>query len=152
MRDTRHLFNDLIAAAPALAAVRDAHVAAHDEVLPHLLMADVLRWLAAAALVPARTTDVRATLDVLEGHLAGGRAGAQEVILLSFLEHLGVAADDHGERELRVRLGPGLRAALDEMEAADVARDPDSEVMQHFKWPDGWLPETKDDGNLEPPT
>jgi len=152
MDDTGQLFNDLIAAAPGFVVVRAEHVANHGEVLSHVLMADVRRWLAAAALDPADAPGVRAALDVLDAHLAVGSRGAQEVIILSFLEHLGMAAPEHGERALRDQLGPNLRAALDELETSEYARDPDSKILRHFEWPDGWLPDTQEDRDREPPT
>ena len=145
MRDVHALFDDLIGAVPALAVVRREHLADNGEIFPHLLMADMLRWLAEAALRSGGEPDVRAALAVLETHLTSGSDDAQEVIALSFLEHLGLGENERGERVLREWLGPGLRAELDRMEAWT----PDPEDLRQFEWPEGWLREPTDDRNPE---
>jgi hypothetical protein len=106
MTNTDALIRDLAAAAPALADLLAEHRADQGgELLPHLYMADVTRWLAAGV-------ESRLVLAVLERHLAEGDEDVQNVIALSFLENLG---PEHVS--IRAALGPGLRAELDALES-----------------------------------
>jgi hypothetical protein len=104
MSSTGDLLRDLQAAHPAIAALVATHLADHDEVLPHLLMADVTRWLLAQGPEPG-------VLAILEQHFAEGDEHVQDVIALSFLENL------FGEdAPVRWALGPRLGAALRQIE------------------------------------
>ena len=105
MTSVEELTRDLVAVAPALGPVLAAHRAEFDgELLPHLFMADVTRWLVTGG--PAASV-----LAVLERHLAEGDTEVQNVIALSFLENL-----EATDTALRAALGPGLRAELQAME------------------------------------
>lgn len=108
MTDIPELFEDLIASEPALAEVRRIHVADNDEILPHVLMADITRWLCVHGPQPE-------VLTVLEDHLVRGGPQVRDVIFASFLENLEV--DDLEYEPVRNALGPGLRAALAAHEA-----------------------------------
>ena len=105
MTSVGQLVQDLVSAAPALDAVLAEHRAEFDgEVLPHLFMADVTRWLVG-------TGPAAPVLAVLERHLADGHEEVQNVIALSFLENL-----EATDAAIRAALGPGLRAELEAME------------------------------------
>jgi hypothetical protein len=97
------LFQDLLTAEPQLARLRAEHIADNDEVLPHLLMSDVTRWLITHG-------PVGAVLAVLEDHFARGGPAVRDVLLASFLENL--EADEPAHDRIRAALGPRLRAAL----------------------------------------
>jgi hypothetical protein len=98
------LLDELAETEPALARLRDEHIAFNGELLPHVLFGDVTRWIVAHA--PA--THV---LQVLERHIATGDADVDNLIGVSFLENLGP-----GETSVRQALGPRLRAELDALE------------------------------------
>jgi hypothetical protein len=110
------LFRDLIAVAPELDAVRREHLADNGELLPHVLFADVTRWLVERGPVPE-------VLAVLEQHMSAGDADVQNVIAVSFLENL--FGDEPGERAIQAALGPRLKAEFDVMESW-TPDDPDS--------------------------
>jgi len=97
------LVAELVRAEPALDAVLREHLADNGELLSHVYMADVTRWLVAngpAALV----------LAVLEAALIDGDAYVRDVILASFIEN--IEQEDPAYRPLRSALGPSLRMAL----------------------------------------
>jgi hypothetical protein len=104
MSSTGDLLRDLQAAHPAIAALVATHLADHDEVLPHLLMADITRWLVARGPQPA-------VLAILDRHFSEGDEHVQDVIALSFLENL--LGED---TVVRWALGPRLAAAFRRME------------------------------------
>ena len=113
MSNTGDLLDELANAEPALARLRDEHIAFNGELLPHVLFGDVIRWVVAHA--PA--THV---LEVLERHLTTGDADVDNLIGVSFLENL-----EPEETTVRHALGPRLRATLDAMESW-TPRDLDS--------------------------
>jgi hypothetical protein len=102
---TGDLLDELAHFEPALARLRDEHMAFNGELLPHVLFGDVTRWVVAHA--PA--THV---LGVLERHLATGDANVANLIGVSFLENL-----EPEDTTVRHALGPRLRAELDAMES-----------------------------------
>lgn len=104
MSSTGDLLRDLQAADPEVGRIVTEHLGDHDEVLPHLLMADITRWLVA---VGPRTR----VLDVLERHSLSGDPRVQDVIGASFLENL--LGEDAA---VRMALGPHLAAELARME------------------------------------
>jgi hypothetical protein len=98
----------LITAEPMLATVHAEHLADNDELLPHLFMADVTRWLAANG--PSSKV-----IQTLETYLERGDADVRNVIEVSFLENL--ERDDPTHQRIRAALAPRLRASLAAMEA-----------------------------------
>ena len=104
MSSTGDLLRDLQAADPAVGGIVAAHLADHGEVLPHLLMAYVARWL----LVEGPRAGV---LEALEYHLTVGDEHVQDVIGTSFIENL-----IGEEAAVRWALGPRLTAELRRME------------------------------------
>jgi len=99
------LFAELLRAEPALDAVLREHLADNGELLSHLCMADITRWLVANG--PAAPV-----LAVLEAAFIEGDADVRNVILASFIEN--IEQDDPAYQPLRSALGPSLRMALDE--------------------------------------
>jgi hypothetical protein len=102
------LVDQLLRAEPALDAVLREHIADNHELLSHLYMADVTRWLVANG--PAAPV-----LAVLEAALIDGDPDVRDVLLGSFVEN--IEQDDPAYWPLRWALGPALRAALDEQES-----------------------------------
>jgi len=79
----------------------------YDELLPHLLLGDITRWL-------VERGPVAEVLAVLEHHIDAGDGDVQHVIAVSFLENL--FGDDPGELAVRAALGPRLKAEFHAME------------------------------------
>ena len=78
------------------------------ELLPHLLLGDITRWL-------VERGPVAEVLAVLEHHIDAGDADVQNAIAVSFLENL--FGDDPGELAVRAALGPRLKAEFHAMES-----------------------------------
>jgi len=107
MTGIHDLIQDLIAAAPELDVLLREHLADYDELLPHLLLGDITRWL-------VERGPVAEVLAVLEHHIDAGDGDVQHVIAVSFLENL--FGDDPGELAVRAALGPRLKAEFHAME------------------------------------
>lgn len=94
---------------PVLRDALHEHLDENDgEVLPHLLMADYERWAETAV----ATDDPRLArlLALLEGAYGSGGAQAQELISVSFLEHLPRPGEPGSE--LRHMVGPRMAEQL----------------------------------------
>jgi hypothetical protein len=104
MSSTGDLLRDLQAAHSTVPVLVATHLADHEHVLPHLLMADITRWLLTEGPQPA-------VLAVLERHYADGDDEVQNVIALSFLENL-----LGEEAAVRWALGPRLADELRRLE------------------------------------
>ena len=105
MTSTDDLVRDLVAAHADLGEIHREHLADYNQLLPHVFMADVTRWLVAHgpdALV----------LDMLEEHLASGDEEAQNFVAVSFVENL-----EPEDEAVRAALGPHLRACLQVFES-----------------------------------
>ena len=103
MSSTGDLLRDLERADPRIGAIVREHYQANEDVLPHLMLADITRILA--------SEPRQSALDVLERHLNAGDDMVRNLIATSFLENIG--DEDHA---IRAALGPSLSAALAEME------------------------------------
>jgi len=111
------LLDRLAREVPAIAELREAHLRDNDELLPHLLMADVARFVASffaggtGSLVPAPSDEALArTLALLDAGMGAGDESVDELVSVSFLENL------EGEPympELVSRLGPNLGRELE---------------------------------------
>ena len=95
------LFAALATAEPALGAALEAHLAAYGELLPHVLMGDVTRWLTVHGPQPL-------VLGVLDEAVASGPNGVKAVIYFSFLEPLDPA--EPPDSRIIAGLPPRLRA------------------------------------------
>jgi len=93
----------LLAAVPELAPVAREHIADNDDVLSHVLMGDVTRWVTDASNSTARPRFFAA----VEHGLASGSEDVAELLNVSFLENLDVTA---GVPALHDQYGPLLAA------------------------------------------
>jgi hypothetical protein len=100
-------FRRLIDRVPEILAVADEHRRDYDEVLPHVLMADIRRFVI-SKLQDLATVD--AVVACLEEGLASGNQVLQEVIVVSFLENMDPAEPSYDVTANR--MGPRLRAEL----------------------------------------
>jgi hypothetical protein len=100
---TSRLISALIAAEPALTALLHEHLAANDELLPHVFIGDVTRWLTANGPQPH-------VLGVLDEAVVSDSMYVQGLVYISFLENLepGAPSDDR----IVASLPPRLRAAF----------------------------------------
>ena len=87
-------------AEPRLRPLLDEHMADNRELLAHVFFGEVTHWVEERAGEPA---EVRAVLDFLEAAVADVAPDAENVILVSFLEHL--------DARVVALLGPHLRRA-----------------------------------------
>jgi hypothetical protein len=100
-------FRQLIDRVPEVLAVVDEHRRDHDEVLPHVLMADIRRFVI-AKLQDVVTID--AVVACLEEGIASGNEALQEVIAVSFLENMDPTEPSY--EAIANRMGPLLLAEL----------------------------------------
>jgi hypothetical protein len=85
------------------------------EVLPHLLVADITRYIIDMSRDPVSDKEVRSLLGVLESEFATGDEDVQELLAVSFLENL--PESPQVGYELRKSLGPALSAELARMDS-----------------------------------
>jgi len=101
---------DLAAAFPSLQPLMDGHIDDYDEVLPHVFLGDVHRYVADTLNGDddASASDVQGIIDFLEDRFRRGEDTVRELISVSFVELL----PRPGERGAHVRtmLGPELSA------------------------------------------
>jgi hypothetical protein len=96
---------DLVEKVPDLRPLLDEHLEDnYDQILPHLFLADVVRFAIEDVANPA----TRRALEHLEVAFTSGDEERQELISTGFVENL-PAVGEPGD-ELRDRLGPALRA------------------------------------------
>jgi hypothetical protein len=101
----------LVTQVPSLRRLHDEHVADNDELLPHVFMGDVTRFVeSAVAAGPHRIQMVREILAVLEQAAASAEPSVLELVSVSFLENLDRSAE--GYEQLRSMMGPALREEL----------------------------------------
>jgi len=115
------LFNSVTLAAPGFRAVMDEHFRDNDELLAHLLMADLLRYLgshfthsSAVAAVPPTAGELKAVLQILDGAMENADAEVANAIAVSFIE--GIESEPFFDG-LSSLLGPHLRAELERQKA-----------------------------------
>lgn len=121
--ETFALFGHLAYKVKPLRQVLATHLRSVDgEMLPHVLMHDVLDWtLDQLAVGPSAQT--RAVLDALDNAYVDGSEDLQAVIVVSFLEAIpGFAGKAHDAavagNTLRMQLGPTLASVLAHVERA----------------------------------
>ena len=112
--------NKLITVAPELEILLHEHVEENGEVLPHIFMADVTRYLVNLVTRVNETNDpsseskILSLLSCLEESLVVGDERVRNVVEVSFIENL-----DHADRAfpyLRTRLGKKLTQSLRTLE------------------------------------
>ena len=111
--------DDLVRRFPNLGPLLDEHIRDFDVVLPHLFMADLERYVGdlfrrsqtdiedAAAL----RAEVKQIMDALEAGYAKGPDEIEELISVSFLEHLSRPRVEPGW-EIRALVGPRMARQL----------------------------------------
>lgn len=107
----------LVERIPALTPIFKEHVENNDEVLPHVFFGELTRW-TLSLLEPTtgeialqRTHDLRDILETLETTYAGGDDELQDLISVSFPEHLPRPGAQGSE--IRQMLGPSLSKQLE---------------------------------------
>jgi hypothetical protein len=120
--ETVAFFGHIAYLVPGLRAVLAAHLRDSDgEMLPHLLMTDVLEWMV-SELAQGATVHTPMLFAALERGYVDGSPALRDLMAITFLEHIpgfaGVVPDptNVGGR-FRAGLGPTLGAALWQMEA-----------------------------------
>jgi hypothetical protein len=107
----------LVAEHPILQPILDEEIRADDEILPHLVMAEIARFL--GRLVAERRDDpvvireVEAIIRTLDVQLREGAYSVKNVIAVSFLEQLPSTGEPG--TEIRELLTPALRTVFDEV-------------------------------------
>lgn len=97
---------------PGLMMLLQEHLDDYEELLPHVFLGDVTRWVAARAL-PPRDPEVEQLLAFIEARFAQGGEHEREMISVSFLENLPRPGEPGAE--LRNQLGPNLLRQLDQI-------------------------------------
>jgi len=110
------LFDQLVQAAPAFGVVRREHMTDNGELLSHVLMGDVLRFLEShfsgkpcVGAEPPTADQVRAALQVLDRGLAEGDEDTDNAISVSFVESI---EHTHFYLQLEPFLGPEIRKEI----------------------------------------
>lgn len=97
----------LAAEVSELRPILQEHVEYFDELIPHVFMGEVTRWVEKEA--AAATPGLRSLIDRLEAAYAAGNDQIRELLTVSFLENLTVNSP------VVQLLGPRLRAAYDDL-------------------------------------
>ena len=110
----RELFEQVSITSPAFSSIRAEHVLDNGELLPHVLVADLLRYVGAyfepdASPRPATLGEVQAVLEVVDRALRSGNSETVNAVAVSFLEHI---ETELFYASLEPHLGPALRAEL----------------------------------------
>jgi hypothetical protein len=97
----------LRAAVPGFERVFDEHLADYDEVLPHVLLGDLVRFLGAEVqLRGAQSPVVTGAMELLERAMGSGDPRVAELLSVSFVENLD--PDDRSVAAIRSTFGPKL--------------------------------------------
>lgn len=99
--------DQLRTAVPGFDHVYDEHVADHDEILPHVLLGDLVRFLSGEVeLRGAECPALKQAMPLLERGMGSRDPRVQELIAVSFLENLDPG--DPGFPVIRMWFGPRL--------------------------------------------
>lgn len=112
--DPHTLFAQVAQHSPPFASVLQEHLAVNEELLPHVLMSDLVRFVGAyferdGSPAPATLQELQAVLALLDEALSGGNAEATNAIGISFIEYL---ETEPFFTKLEPYLGPALRHEL----------------------------------------
>lgn len=92
---------------PGFEHVYDEHVADHDEVLPHVLLGDLVRFLSREIeLRGANSVALKQAMSLMEGGMCSPDPRLQELVAVSFLENLDPG--DTSFSTIRMLFGPRL--------------------------------------------
>jgi hypothetical protein len=98
---------NLRASVPGFERVYDEHLADYDELLPHVLLGDLVRFLSnEVALHGPESAALRQAMLLLEQAMASADPRLEELVAVSFLENLD--ADDPSFPVITSLLGPRL--------------------------------------------
>lgn len=101
----------LVHANPELLPLLGEHLDELDgEILPHVYVANVEKWVETEFLNGRSMAAVQRIVEFMERSLNSGRDDIDELIVVSFLEHL--PTDLEAGSEIRELLGPGLAELL----------------------------------------
>jgi hypothetical protein len=110
----------LLGRASGLKPIYEEHLADYDQLLPHVFMGDVTRYVMSLQQAIMNDGDAKAEgklsgiLDLFEAALAEAEPYVQELVVLSFLENL--ERHDPGYASIKQRLGAKLSSELDRIE------------------------------------
>jgi hypothetical protein len=113
---------EVLSRSPGLRASYEEHLADYDELLPHVFMGDVTRYImgmggnSTAESAMEIEKELSELLDLFEASLADGDEYVQELVVTSFLENL--EASDPAYPKIKARLGQRLSEQLRTIEAA----------------------------------
>ena len=108
----------LRAAVSGFDLVYDDHLAEYDELLPHVLLGDLVRFLSReVALHGSEAMALTQAMPLLEQAMESGDTRLQELVSVSFLENLD--ADDPSFSAIRGWFGPRLEEQFKRYEEAD---------------------------------
>jgi hypothetical protein len=106
-----NLADDLLTNVPELRKMYEEHLADYDQVLPHVLLGDMVRYM---VLVSKETHDLSTRLkrivDWIEKAVEIGDERVREAIVVSFLENLDKYESEG--RQIESRLGPQAAEAF----------------------------------------
>ena len=101
---------------PGFANVYDEHVADNDEVLPHALLGDLVRFLSKEVeLHGAKSIALTPAMSLLEAGMGGPDPLLQELVAVSFVENLDPA--DESFSTIRMLFGPALEQQYSQFRA-----------------------------------
>jgi hypothetical protein len=107
----------LVAENPILQPILDEQVRDNDEILPHVVMADIARFLGRLVADqhdnPAVLGEIDGIVRTLDAQLQAGADSVKNVIAVSFLEQLPSTGEPG--TEIRELLTPALRKVFDEV-------------------------------------
>lgn len=95
---------------PELLPTMQAHLDTYEELLPHVLMGDVTRWIVEKFCENPEDELLKKTLEFMEKSFSQGSYDTQEIITVSFLENLPSPGEDGFE--VRSLLGRSLQDEL----------------------------------------
>jgi len=101
-------------AVPGFSAIHEDHVAANDERLPHVLMADLVAYIEEQA-AAGDSAPANAALSLIDRAYETGVPDLQELISVSFLENLDPKVPSY--EGMKRRMGKALLAELELYEA-----------------------------------
>lgn len=111
------LFQEMLRACPELESVQVEHITDLGELIPHMCMADVTRYVCNQLRSGRTASEFSALLEVLERAMVIGDGNVQNLVAVSFVENLSDEPD--ARRELRKLFGRSLLTELRALEPYD---------------------------------